>query len=186
MSNRFFFGYGSLVNRATHAHDPAYAATLEGWCRVWRHLPGRAHATLSVMPEPGTQIAGLIASVKADDWAALDAREAAYTRHEVSGAGVHSGPEAAEIAMYVVPFGADAPAPAPIQLSYLDVVVQGYDAVFGAEGVADFFATTRGWEAPVLDDRAAPLYPRHQALARQQLALVDAMIAQHGLRLIPG
>ena len=101
----------------------------EGWCRVWRHLPGRAHATLSVMPEPGTQIAGLIASVKSDDWAALDAREAAYTRHDVSGVVVHGGPEAAEIAMYVVPFGADAPALAPIQLSYLDVVVQGYDAV---------------------------------------------------------
>ena len=66
------------------------------------------------------------------------------------------------------------------------MVVQGYDAVFGAEGVADFFATTRGWEAPVLDDRAAPLYPRHQVLAPQQLALVDAMIAQHGLRLISG
>ncbi|MDX5384038.1 MAG: gamma-glutamylcyclotransferase, partial [Rhodobacterales bacterium] len=37
MKDAFFFGYGSLVNRATHDYGQARAATLPGWRRAWRH-----------------------------------------------------------------------------------------------------------------------------------------------------
>ncbi|MCX8228278.1 MAG: gamma-glutamylcyclotransferase, partial [Sulfitobacter sp.] len=32
---------------------------------------------------------------------------------------------------------------------------------------------THGWDTPVLNDRAAPQYPRHQALTQQEMSLVD-------------
>jgi hypothetical protein len=182
MSTDFFFGYGSLVNRATHAHDPAFAAQISGWGRVWRHLPGRRVATLSVEPVAGGVIDGLIAGVAAEHWAALDRREAAYDRHPVTDAVTHTighqGPSVAGIQMYVVPPPDQGPeVPLPILRSYLDVVVQGYLQVFGEQGVVDFFATTRGWQAPVLDDRTAPVYPRHQLLSSSETALVDAHLA---------
>ena len=43
---------------------------------------------------------------------------------------------------------------------------------------AAFFDTTDGWDTPVLDDRAAPLYPRAQTLTRQERGLTDALLAQ--------
>ena len=69
-------------------------------------------------------------------------------------------------------------------LSYVDVVVQGYRQQFGAQGVADFFATTDGWEAPILDDRAAPRYPRAQRLDRADQLLVDHHLAAVGARIL--
>jgi hypothetical protein len=48
----------------------------------------------------------------------------------------------------------------PVLLSYLDVVVQGYLQEFDEAGVAHFFDTTDGWDAPLLDDRTHPHYPR--------------------------
>jgi hypothetical protein len=74
--------------------------------------------------------------------------------------------------------------PAPILMSYLDVVVQGYLREFGQAGAEDFFATTDGWDIPVLDDRAAPRYPRHQALTGDERALVDALLREVGGRVL--
>lgn len=47
---------------------------------------------------------------------------------------------------------------------------------FGEAGVARFFATTDGWDAPILDDRAKPQYPRAQQLSSAETALVDRML----------
>ena len=65
-----------------------------------------------------------------------------------------------------------------ILLSYLDGVVQGYTREFGEAGAEAFFDTTDGWGMAVLDDRAAPLYPRAQALTPQERALTDRLLAQ--------
>ena len=40
-------------------------------------------------------------------------------------------------------------------------------------GVRRFFKTTAGWDTPVLNDRAAPIYARAQRLTADQTALVD-------------
>ncbi len=168
-----FFGYGSLVNRATHAYAPAYPARVTGWRREWRHLAGRPVAILTAVRDPRAAISGLIAPVPQGDWSALDLREAYYLRHPLGDELRHDGPPDARVQTYAVP---DAP-PAPVQpilRSYLDVVVQGYLQVFGPEGVQAFFDSTTGWEAPLLDDREAPIYPRHQMLSPQETALVDA------------
>ena len=63
-------------------------------------------------------------------------------------------------------------------LSYLDAVVQGYLREYGEAGADRFFATTDGWEAPFLNDRAAPRYPRHQQLAPDETAFVDDRLAR--------
>ena len=187
MNDAFFFGYGSLVNRATHAFDDAHRAHIRGWRRAWRGTPQRAVAFLTVVPDALTQIDGLIAAVPGDSWAALDQREHAYDRVHVSDDVAHPLPHRPQIAIYAIPDGAHhAPSDAhPILLSYVDVVMQGYFNEFGAEGVAAFLATTDGWASPVMDDRADPIYPRHQTLSLSERRMVDDALDQAGARRIP-
>ena len=107
----------------------------------------------------------------------LDQREAAYRRHDVSTSVRHNGLTAETAVYQVKPEHIAGTEDHPILLSYLDVVVQGYLKVHGPAGVAHFFATTDGWEASVLDDRADPIYPRHQPLDANERKLVDHHLA---------
>ncbi len=175
MSDRpHVFGYGSLVNRRTHGHAPAGSARLRGWRRAWRATDLRRVAYLSAIPARDGLIEGLVAEVRPEDRAALDMREAAYgqvaAKDVVHGLGVGIA-----VTLYVVdPRRSRPPGPDnPVLLSYLDTVVQGYLTEFGLDGVDRFFATTDGWEATVLDDRAATLYPRATASDDGGHALVD-------------
>ena len=152
----WFFGYGSLVNLATHNYDDPRPAMLHGWRRVWQQTQLRKAAFLSVMPCPTTTIHGVIARVPGADWAALDQREAAYQRHDVSNAVHHDGPRAVTAVYQVKEEHVSRAQDHPILLSYLDVVVQGYLHRFGEDGVARFFETTDGWHTPILNDRMTP------------------------------
>ncbi|MGI3210978.1 gamma-glutamylcyclotransferase family protein [Roseovarius tibetensis] len=182
MQDAYFFGYGSLVNRAPHGFADARAAHLAGWRRIWRHTDLRPVAFLTVVPDPNAEIEGLIAPVPDADWAALDRREAAYMRAPAADQVRHTLPHAPQIAVYTIPEGRHgAPdAARPVLLSYLDVVVQGYLREFGEDGVTRFFDTTHGWDAPILDDRAAPRYPRHVPLHPDERAMVDAHLSRVG------
>lgn len=181
MEHPYFFGYGSLVNRRTHAHDDAHPARLKGWKRVWRHTSLRPVAFLTAVPDPLSEIDGLMAGVPRSDWAALDDREHAYDRVaalEIT----HALPYRPEISLYTIPDDKHGqPDRAhPVLLSYIDVVVQGYLNEYGEDGVARFFATTDGWDAPVADDRKDPIYSRHQTLSRRERALVDRLLGENG------
>ncbi len=176
MSDPAFFGYGSLVNLATHDYADPRPAALRGWQRVWRTTRLRDAAFLSVEPANDSTLHGLVAQVPDADWAALDRREAAYQRHDVTPVVHHNGPKA-PTAVYQVKPEHNADGAHPILLSYLDVVVQGYLQVYGHKGVTDFFATTTGWDVGIYDDRAAPLYPRHQTLTVDEKSLVDTCLA---------
>ncbi len=183
IGNSYFFGYGSLVNRASHAFADAVPAQLTGWRRVWRHTDLRPVAYLTVVPDREAEIDGLIAPVASQDWPALDLREAAYIRQSAAHQVRHALPHRPEIMLYTIPEGRHA-APTcahAILLSYLDVVVQGYFREFGSTGVARFFDTTQGWDAPVLDDRAAPRYPRHQGLSAAERAQTDHHLNRLGV-----
>ena len=170
----YFFGYGSLVNRNTHSYPDARTAQLDGWRRQWVRTEGRDIVYLSVVQHTATRIDGLIAAVPGADWAALDKREYSYERHASGGAVVHDLTPAPDIAHYAIPADiAVTHGDHVILLSYLDVVVQGFLREFGTEGAARFFDTTDGWDTPILDDRAAPLYPRHQTLTEAETAVVD-------------
>lgn len=181
-----FFGYGSLVNRDTHSYAEASRARLRGWRRKWVYTQERGLAFLSVVADPNTTIHGLIAEVPGADWAALDAREYGYARIPSGSAVEHPRDPATQISHYAVPPETWVQGSANhILLSYLDVVVQGYLREFGANGVADFFATTDGWETQILNDRAVPRYPRAQNLSAQETALVDQHLALHNATVIP-
>jgi hypothetical protein len=179
MRQALIFGYGSLVNRATH-DNAAHPAELAGWRRVWRHTVFRPAAFLSVEPAPGIKIDGLVLQVPGN-LAALDAREKAYARHSVTQNVTRPEELAGEIQVYAVaPRHLLQGGTHPIPLSYLDAVVQGFWREFGPDGARRFFATTAGWETPVLDDRNDPTYPRHQTLTQAERALVDDLLAEFG------
>jgi hypothetical protein len=72
----------------------------------------------------------------------------------------------------------------PILLSYLDTVTQGYLREFGEAGARRFFETTGGWEAPVFDDRATPVYTRATAISPEERDFVDAELTLRGARRI--
>lgn len=175
-----FFGYGSLVNLATHTYPDPASAKLTGWRRVWRHAKSRPVAFLSVEPCPNTTLHGITARVPNADWDALDAREHAYLRRDVTHQFI------SQTAVYEANPDHTAPPSTshPILLSYLDVVIAGYDALMGDAGPAHFFETTTGW-GPILDDRASPLYPRAQPLSEKTRLCVDDAIATLSLRITP-
>jgi hypothetical protein len=183
MNHPRFFGYGSLVNLATHDYPDARPARVKGWRRVWRHTSLRPVAFLSAEPCDQTELFGVTASVPDGDWVALDAREHAYRRHVVT---QQTDPAEHFVSLYAVD-----PAhhhtegeKGPILLSYVDVVVQGYLRVFGQEGANGFFATTHHWDIPILDDRAAPVYPRHQRLTSSETETVDEALRRLGCRIV--
>lgn len=144
-------------------------------------------AYLSAVPDPDSEIDGLIAAVPDDDWAALDHREGAYDRVAAAHQVAHPLPHTPDIALYAIAEGkhGDPDGPCHILLSYIDVVVQGYLREFGEAGVIRFFDTTDGWETTVVDDRATPYYPRHQTLNSDERAFVTDLLRDHGVRIIP-
>ena len=183
--NPYFFGYGSLVNRATHDFIDAHPAQIRGWRRAWRHTNLRPVAYLTAEPDDKACIDGLVAGVPGGDWAALDHRERAYDRHPVGPVVNHRLHHEPEIAIYTIPEGRHGrPDTAhPILLSYVDVVFQGYLREFGEAGARRFAETTAGWDAPVLNDRAAPRYPRHQNLRPEEYLFVDELLRDLPVRL---
>ncbi|MXQ09086.1 gamma-glutamylcyclotransferase [Alphaproteobacteria bacterium GH1-50] len=184
MTHPWFFGYGSLVNRRTHDYAVAAPARITGWRRTWRHVATRNVAFLTAYPSPGSVLDGLIAEVPRGDWEALDMREHSYLREAATGV-AHALPTPPEIHIYHAPPDLHAPASDahPVLLSYLDTVIQGYLTEFGETGVRDFFDTTDGWDAPIRDDRSAPVYPRAQETGPEIRDIVNTELARVGARI---
>ena len=182
----FFFGYGSLVNRATHEYDNAHHATAVGWRRAWRYTSHRQVAFLTAVPCPDSRIDGLMAEVPNGDLLALDEREYAYDRVPASSHVDHNYNLPHEVSIYAIaPTQHHAPTKDhPILLSYLGTVVQGYLNEFGEDGVKAFFDTTSGWDAPILDDSRNPIYPRTQILTRRENALLEDQMQRLDCHLI--
>ncbi len=179
MKNPYFFGYGSLVNRATHDYPGAVPAKATGWRRLWRHTGLRPVAFLTVVADEDSTIDGLIAGVPNADWVALDQREWAYQRIIANNDISHGLSHEPDIALYAVPHDQSHKPSVkhPILLSYIDVVVQGYLTEFGQDGAQRFFDTTDGWDIPIINDRDAPLYPRHQPLSPDERHFVDEQLS---------
>ncbi|MGY9049387.1 hypothetical protein P775_21340 [Puniceibacterium antarcticum] len=186
MSNAYFFGYGSLVNRRTHIYDPAFPARAKGWRRAWRCTPDREPAFLTVIPDADCEIEGLVAGVPDQDWSALDLRETNYDRLPASDCVTHDLGDHADVAIYSIPEHTRhlPDEDHPVLLSYLDVVLQGYLTEFGRDGADRFLATTTGWEAPILNDRASPRYPRAQSLSTDERDYVDGALTSLGSRIL--
>lgn len=174
-SDGHFFGYGSLVNGATHHHTNLRTATVRGWRRHWVQASERDIAFLSVVPDPFSAIQGMVADVAAQDWPALDLREKEYDRQILT-------PQELDWDAPVQMYRARPESIAQdtrgqmILLSYLDCVVQGFLEHFGRAGVANFFRTTSGWDTPIRNDREQPIYPRAQRLTAEETDIVNEAI----------
>jgi cation transport regulator ChaC len=180
-----YFGFGSLVNRATHRTQivDAFPARLIGWRRHWRprpDMPGFPAALLTIRPEAGAGCDGLIVIDRLGNLAAVDAREARYERVELSRlafdlkadlCGVSS--LFAYVAQEHLPEHREPPA---ILRSYLDAVMQGFAAEHGDAGLVRFVAETDGFNLPVREDRDAPIYPRAVVVTPAERQRFDELV----------
>ena len=180
MTEQFFFGYGSLVNTATHEYTPTEHMRLIGWRRCWRQVQDYPVALLSAHAHTDSMIDGLIAPVPNNDWTALDIRERGYDRIALTLNAQTMPHRTIDLAIYSVPGPPTETTltKQPILLSYLDVVLQGYLRRFGISEAEGFLTSTDGWNRPVLNDRATPHYPRHQVLTMLETKFVDAALKQ--------
>jgi hypothetical protein len=198
-----YFGYGSLVNRATIATGviAAHPARLKGWHRTWRARPdmgpdmgptpgvalpdGLTPSLLTAHRAPDAAIDGLLVIDLAENLAVIDAREFRYHRRDISLADLEfTDPAAvrgldADIRLHVYEARIEHPptqGPSPILRSYLDAVMQGFLQEFGEAGVHRFVTETDAFHMPVHEDRHAPLYPRAVALSQLEIDLFDAAL----------
>lgn len=187
-----YFGYGSLVNAAT---IPAAAemtpGTLRGWVREWRVCgegeDGQGRCALSIRPEPGAEICGVMVREPKARLAALEQREQRYQKIEGQGPAFSCDAQRAPGPEDLFVFAA-APehrrwgsATHPILQTYLDCVLAGFDRLWGEAGIAHFLDTTDGWHVPILRDRAAPRYPRAVQLDEATRGRIDRALAGRDL-----
>lgn len=186
MSTQSIFGYGSLVNAATHDYGTLQVAELHGWRRQWHYTTLRDLAFLSVSPDDNASIKGVVMEVPPKD-AALEKRESAYGRHTIGHQIPRHHGHRADTHVFAIPTTIHRPpdAKSTLLLSYIDVVVQGYFHMFGEDGAREFFDTTAGWGAQVINDRMAPIYPRPQKLSLEETAIVDDGLASLGATVVP-
>lgn len=200
-----YFGYGSLVNRATLGAGvvAAIPARLNGWRRSWRPRPdmgptpgvtlpdGLTPALLSAHRAEGSAIDGLLVIDLAVNLPAIDAREFRYHRRDIAlgelafdagrierGTGLRLDPGTR---LHVYEARTEHPetaGPSPILRSYLDAVMQGFLREFGEEGVHRFVAETGAFHLPIHDDRRAPLYPRAVRLTPAETELFDLALGR--------
>lgn len=196
-----YFGYGSLVNRATRpSAERAQPARLHGWRRVWGHrVIGSADArtgakqsccSLSVEPiseaDSSQFIDGVLVTIPLSELPVLDERENGYERVMLP-ASDFTLPQACDAKNVHVYVSDDQHAGRsnkdyPILQSYVDCVLAGYCAVFDQAGMQHFVDTTVGWEGTIENERTTPKYPRAVTLSKQQLDTIDALVSERRLR----
>ena len=195
-----YFGYGSLVNRATWRPDAvaAFPARLKGWRRTWRPRPdmgptpgvtlpdGLTPSLLTAHRAPDGAIDGLLVIDLAENLPAVDAREFRYHRRDIGlddlefHAGAPGLAPDLEIGLHVYEARTEHPPTqgrSPILRSYLDAVLQGFLNEFGPDGVHRFVAETGAFHMPIHEDRHAPLYPRAVSLSASEIALFEAALS---------
>lgn len=182
-----YFGYGSLVNRASLQTDfvAMFPATLKGWRRHWQPRPanaepftspdGEAIALLSVHRDAASEIDGMIVIDHRTNLFAVDERERAYERValEFSDFLILDNGLAqyfdVPIHVYSAPDMRGIGENGKILRSYLDVVMAGFEDEFSVSGVERFVASTDGFECGIIEDRDNPGYPRHQHHEQRRL-----------------
>ena len=200
-----YFGYGSLVNRATLATGvvAAFPARLEGWGRTWRPRPdmgptpgvtlpdGLTPSLLTAHRAEGAAIDGLLVIDLAVNLPVVDAREFRYHRRDITLAELTFDAARTErdtglrldpgTRLHVYEARTEHPetvGPSPILRSYLDAVMQGFLREFGEGGVHRFVAETGAFHMPIHEDRHQPLYPRAVALSAAEAELFDLALGR--------
>lgn len=184
-----YFGFGSLVNRSTRPDgERAWNATLHGWQRVWEHRvlasDVRSSCTsLSVEPAK-TSIQGVLVRIPLLDLPDLDAREEGYERMTLSASDFELPEDVNTDTIYLYRSLSEnrhlADKAHPIAQSYVDCVMAGYQERFGETGLKMMLQSTRGWDRPMLNERLAPIYPRHVSLSTETLKYFDSLLLKFG------
>jgi hypothetical protein len=181
-----YFGYGSLVCRATHRTEIVHAvpARLRNWRRLWRprpDMPGFPAALLTVRPEEGAGCDGLLVFDRAQNLAAIDAREARYRRVALTPSDLdlaRPAPADCPIWLYVAQEELPPhPEPPAILQSYLDAVMLGFLREHGEAGLQRFLDETDVFDLMLHADRHDPAYPRAVALEAAIAERFDALVA---------
>ena len=176
-----YFGFGSLVNRDTLRTNyvDTIPAALKGWRRHWQARTQTLAddiALLSVHVDPGSVIKGLIVIDHAENLAAVDEREAGYTRVQLTLQDLELFDIQARIPerlyVYVADEGSGRDEGRLLQ-SYLDAVMQGFYRLYGEEGVAHFVDTTANFDRHIIADRHDPQYPRSVILSQHETMIID-------------
>ena len=190
-----YFGYGSLVNDKTRNEDSfGIAVRLRGYRRhwsIWDASPQRKSmgllgaVALSVTPSADAFCDGLLVFDRKDHLPEVDLREAHYSRVSIKAEDMQSEQPLSDLVQSYIYVGQPALNNAsdirfPILQSYIDAVLQGFLDKFGESGVERFVEETDGWHIPILNDRAAPLYPRSVKLTVQQEKLIDHYVSISG------
>ena len=191
-----YFGYGSLVNRYTLRTKflGIRRARVAGWRRFWLPRdPNFEMALLSVRPDEGAAIEGVVVYDRAEHLPSVDEREAGYARRIVDMGRLEI--EAAPVVGRAVSHlrGAsrrrrspEIAGPAILQ-SYLDAVMQGFRLLYGEAGLNRFVDETEGFETRIIADRHAPRYPRAVTLAEGEAELFDRLVQARGAAIVdPG
>lgn len=177
----WIFGYGSLINRQSLRHTLSDAAVgevvagrISGWRRSWSNrVPARGRTGLGARIEAEGRINGVAIELLDPDFAALDRREAGYVRELVVEQTLVDG----ALWLYSKPDGVLASEAFPVALSYLEVVLAGCLAL-GREFAIEFLTETPGLTA-LMNDRAAPVYPRRVPLTADEVAAIDDLLYDH-------
>ncbi len=185
-----YFGYGSLVNRATHAQENHQfsRARLKGWRRQWLARPKNhfGHvALLSIRPDDDCEITGLVVVDHIANLPALDLRERRYDRIKIGYGQWDDLEESATslvepttpMSVYTAKqVGAfEGAEKCRILRSYLDAVMQGYLRKFGEQGLRNFVDTTDNFDIGIREDRTTPVYTRPVTVSRSECILFDML-----------
>ncbi len=170
LDRHFILGYGSLINGESRAKTGetgrVWPVKLQGFERHWSVMSSEfGMSSVAVVPAAEKACNGVLVEVPHDQFPLFDERERGYQRAMIAATQLtpyhdDSLPEG----IYWVYHTDEVTEPhheCPIALSYLDVILSGC-LEHGDAFTQDFLTLTKGWAAPLLNDRRAPRYPRVQ------------------------
>lgn len=170
MDRHYILGYGSLISSQSRAKTgetgQVWPVKLHGFERHWSVMsPEYGMSSVAVVKAAEKACNGVLIEVPEDQFPLFDERERGYQRSQISADQLRAyHDEELPEGTYWVYHTDDVVEPCskcPIALSYVDVILSGC-LEHGDHFVMDFLALTKGWRAPLINDRLAPVYPRAQ------------------------
>lgn len=170
MNRHYILGYGSLISSESRAKTgetgQVWPVKLHGFERHWSVMsPDLSMSSVAVVKADSKACNGVLIEVPEDQFPLFDEREKGYQRSEIKPTQLASYlDELLPEGTYWVYHTDDVVEPhgeCPIALSYVDVILSGC-LEHGDSFATDFLALTKGWRAPLKNDRPEPVYPRAQ------------------------
>jgi hypothetical protein len=186
----YAFGYGSLVDRVNQVPGCIWPVKLTGFTRAWRHCIdtdwGKVCA-LTIIPNNSARVTGVLVPLSPEGLTELDKREIGYIRRNVQQHHLTVEVSANELGPVFTYFSEEqllrpGSREYPIWCSYVDYILAYYIQLFGGDAAHRFITETVGWEAPMLDDRHYPKYPRAKPLSIQMRTMIDQSLAAAGIQ----